>query len=231
MLKNTIINRGVTKKISQALGSLNKNVVYVGGAVVSFYIDDPSAEDVRPTKDIDISMDIATLSELEKIREELIERGFYQTSEDHVICRFRYDDVKVDVMAVKALGWAPANRWFEPGFKHLVYFKIDEVEIRCLSLPYFLATKFEAFYDRGAKDPRTSHDFEDIVYILNYSSNLVEQVQNAPNDVKKFLITCFEGVLSDTVKQEAILGNLFFEDQEYRFQKIVDKLNRICNLI
>jgi hypothetical protein len=103
MLKNTIINRGVTKKISQALGSLNKNVVYVGGAVVSFYIDDPSAEDVRPTKDIDISMDIATLSELEKIREELIERGFYQTSEDHVICRFRYDDVKVDVMAVKAL--------------------------------------------------------------------------------------------------------------------------------
>lgn len=231
MLKNTIINREVTKKISQALGSLNKNVVHVGGAVVSFYIDDPSAEDVRPTKDIDISMDIASLSELEKIREELISRGFYQTSEDHVICRFRYDDVKVDVMATKAIGWAPANRWFEPGFKHLVCFKVDEMEIKCLSLPYYLATKFEAFYNRGAKDPRTSHDFEDIVYLLNYSSDMVEQVKNAPDDVKKYLITSFEGMLSDNVKQEAILGNLFYEDQEGRFQKIIHKLNQICNVI
>jgi len=53
MLKNTLINRIATKKIALALGELNKNVVYVGGAVVSFYIDDTLAEDVRPTKDID----------------------------------------------------------------------------------------------------------------------------------------------------------------------------------
>jgi len=70
MLKNTLINRIATKKIALALGELNKNVVYVGGAVVSFYIDDTSAEDVRPTKDIDISMEIASLGKLEKIRED-----------------------------------------------------------------------------------------------------------------------------------------------------------------
>jgi len=38
--------------------------VYVGGAVVSLYIDDKSAEDVRPTKDIDFTMEIASLGEL-----------------------------------------------------------------------------------------------------------------------------------------------------------------------
>ena len=37
-------------------------VVYVGGAVVSLYIDDPAADDVRPTKDIDISMSLASLA-------------------------------------------------------------------------------------------------------------------------------------------------------------------------
>lgn len=98
MLKNTLVNKAATKKIAQALGSLNEKVVYVGGAVVSFYIDDPSADDVRPTKDIDISMKIASLGELEKIRDALTQKGFYQSSEDPVICRFRYDDVKVDVM-------------------------------------------------------------------------------------------------------------------------------------
>jgi hypothetical protein len=38
----------------------------VGGAVVSLYIDDPSADDVRPTKEIDFSMQIGTLGELKK---------------------------------------------------------------------------------------------------------------------------------------------------------------------
>ncbi len=165
MLKNTLINKAATKKIAHALGTLNEKVVYVGGAVVSYYINDPAADDVRPTKDIDISMEIAGFVELEKIREELLIRGFYQSSEDQVLCRFRYEDVKVDLMATKAVGWAPANPWFKPGFKNLIYITLDDIEIRCLSLPYYLATKFSAFYDRGTKDPRTSHDFEDIIYL------------------------------------------------------------------
>ena len=87
-MKNTLINREATKKIAIALGELNEYVVYVGGAVVSLYIDDPSAEDVRPTKDIDISLEIATLGELEALRKKLIEKGFFQSHEDDVICRF-----------------------------------------------------------------------------------------------------------------------------------------------
>lgn len=55
MLKNTQINRAVTKKIAKALGDINEKVVYVGGAVVSLYIDDASADDVRPTKDLDLT--------------------------------------------------------------------------------------------------------------------------------------------------------------------------------
>lgn len=227
MLKNTQINKIATKKIAEALGELNKDVVYVGGAVVSLYIDDAAAEDVRPTKDIDISMEIASLGELEKIREELVKKGFYQTSEDNVVCRFRFEDVKVDVMATKAVGWAPANPWFEPGFQYIINFNVDEIEINCLSLPYFLATKFTAFYDRGAKDPRASHDFEDIVYLMNHTSDLAEQVLTAPDDVRNYLIECFSDVLSDGVKQEAILGNLFHEDQESRYQKIIKMITEI----
>ena len=229
MLKNTLLNRAATKTIAKALGALNDKVVYVGGAVVSFYIDDPSAEDVRPTKDIDITMEIASVVELEHIREELAQKGFYQSHEDSVICRFRYDDIKVDVMSTKAVGWAPANPWFGPGFNSSIYFSIDDIKIRCLPLPYYLATKFAAFYNRGEKDPRTSQDFEDIVYLLNYSTRLEEQVKNATEDVRLYLVNCFKDIRSDKVKQEAILGNLFYEEQDYRYQKIMTTLNQMCS--
>ena len=89
-MKNATINRGVIKIIARALGELNEQVIYVGGATVGLYINDPAADDVRPTKDVDISLSIATIAELEKIREELTRRKFIQTAEDDVICRFRY---------------------------------------------------------------------------------------------------------------------------------------------
>ena len=227
MLKNTLINRAATKKIAQALGAMNERVVYVGGAVVSLYIDDSSARDVRPTKDIDISMEIASIGALEAIREELVQKGFYQSSEDDVICRFRYEDIKVDLMATEAIGWAPANPWFASGYRNRITIEMDGLAIQCLSLPYYVATKFTAFYDRGSKDPRTSQDFEDIVYLLNYTSTLKEQVLAADPEVKAYLIECFQDLLEDAVKQEAILGNLFHEDQANRYNKIITLLNQI----
>ncbi len=87
MLKNTAINLAVIRKIATALGEMNEQVVYVGGATVSLYINDSAADDVRPTKDVDISMAIASIGELEAIREELTQKGFKQTAEDNVTCR------------------------------------------------------------------------------------------------------------------------------------------------
>ena len=89
MLSNTEFNREVIKKISLALGEMNKRVIFVGGATIGFYIHDPAAEDARATKDVDITIEIDTLGELESIRQELVKKGFTQSPEDDVICRFR----------------------------------------------------------------------------------------------------------------------------------------------
>lgn len=78
MLKNTQINRAVTKKIAKALGDINNRVVYVGGAVVSLYIDDASAEDVRPIKDLDLTLKIASLGALEELRENIVAVGLFK---------------------------------------------------------------------------------------------------------------------------------------------------------
>jgi len=182
-MKNAWINRKVIEKIALALDELNKEVIYVGGAVVGLYVNDPAAEDVRPTKDVDISLAIASLVALENLRLKLNEKGFTQSAEDNVVCRFRFEDIVVDVMSTTAIGWAPANRWFAPGFLQRQWMEVEDQQVAILPLVYFIAAKFEAFHDRGAKDPRTSHDFEDIVYILDNRVDILEQLRNAPNDV------------------------------------------------
>ena len=50
-MRNRIINLSVVAEIAQALGDLNQSVVFVGGAVISLYTDDPAADEVRPTQD------------------------------------------------------------------------------------------------------------------------------------------------------------------------------------
>jgi predicted nucleotidyltransferase len=226
-MKNTTINIGVIKKIATALQNLNERFVYVGGAVVSLYVNDPQADDVRPTKDIDISLEIASLAELEQLREELLKKGFKQSHEDNVICRFRYDDIKVDVMSTKAIGWAPANVWFAPGFKHLQKVQLDKQSINILPLSYFLATKFEAFHGRGEKEPRMSHDLEDVIYIMDNRTDLVEVIKRSPDDVRNYLIKEFTSILNSAVLREAIQGNLYYETQDIRFKKLITKLEEI----
>lgn len=229
-MRNTIINRRAAKSVAVALGDLNEKVVFVGGAMISLYIDDPAAEDVRPTKDIDITFKIVSTGQLEELRETLVSRGFSQSSEDDVICRFRLQDVKVDVMSTKEVGWAPANPWFGPGFEKAIPVQIDDHTIRILPFPYFLATKFSAFTARGGRDPRMSHDFEDIIYLLNYTLNFKEEIINSPDeDVKQYLIESFRKILQEDKLQEAIIGNLYYEDQMARFQRIINELVAIVD--
>jgi predicted nucleotidyltransferase len=229
MLKNTQINKDIIKTVANGLAELSDKVIYVGGAVVSLYINDPAAEDVRPTKDIDISLEIASLGELETLRQDLQRKGFKQTFEDDVICRFRYKNIKVDVMSTKAIGWAPANPWFKDGFKNRIPYEIADQQIFIMPLPYFLAAKFAAYHDRGEKDPRTSQDIEDIVYILDNNSDIVEIIDNASSEVLDYLRNEFKGFLDIPAMKEAILGNLNPAIQTERYQLIIEKLSRIVS--
>lgn len=117
-----------------------------------------------------------------------------------------------------------------PGFAVKETVTINNQTIEILPLPYFLATKFSAFNNRGNNEPRTSPDFEDIGYIFDNRIDLVEQLLYAPEDVKSFLKNELKIILSDNKKQEAILGNLFYAVRNERFNIIFKKLNQIANI-
>lgn len=145
-MKNTTINKQIIQRIANALGELNNEVIFVGGATVSLYINDEAAEDVRPTKDIDISVSVATINELEDIREKLTSKGFVQSAELDVICRFKFDDILVDVMNTNPISWAPANHWFKKDLKIWKKFRLIKIQFElCFSIIFwpanFLHTK------------------------------------------------------------------------------------------
>ena len=229
-MKNQIINRKATIKIARALGELNNEVVFVGGAMVSMYIDDPAAEDIRPTKDLDLTFQITTASKLEALRQKLVDKGINQTHEENVICRFRFDDLFIDVMSTQAVGWAPSNRWFLPGFEQAYKTNLEDVTIKLMPLPFFLASKMEAFFDRGIKDVYASHDFEDIVYLFNYTNTLVDQIQQTDHKVRSYLKECVARIVKDDIRS-VIPGHLYYESADERFEIIMDKMKSIINMV
>jgi hypothetical protein len=134
-------------------------------------------------------------------------------------------------MSTTEVGWAPANPWFESGFKNSITIEVEKMPIRILTLPYFLATKFAAFEGRGGNDPRMSHDFEDIVYLLNYTSNFNKQISASDPEVQEYLKEQFAAIQEKANMQEAIIANLYHEDQQIRFDRIMEEIKELTTSI
>ncbi len=213
------LNLQTLLKVARALGNLQNEVVYVGGAVVGLYTHDPAALDLRPTGDVYLFLEISSLRELEQLREQLSDKGFSQSHEEAVVCRFRLQGIKIDVMSTQEIGWAPANPWFGPGLSTLKQINIEELVFQLLSLPYFLASKFSAFEGRS-KDPRSSHDLEDIVYILENHVDLRTALQTKAPDLQAYLYNFLKRLIQDPPLKEALLGNLRPDRQMESFQRI-----------
>ena len=229
MLKNQAINLKVVEKIASALGALNKDMVYVGGAVVSLYITDEGAEQPRPTKDIDISVQISTYTQMDILREKLAAKKIYPAPTETVIYRYSYEDILIDFIPYEATSLGPTNSWLKPGFVKAYPIKIGDSEIKILPVSLFLATKWEAFKNRG-NDPRMSHDFEDIIYIIDNNLKVVDDVINADEEVQRFLKEMSKEILFHSSCNEIIECHINPFTMQERRKLIVEKLEEILNL-
>jgi hypothetical protein len=133
-------------------------------------------------------------------------------------------------MSTKEIGWAPTNLWFKEGFEYLEKVVLDKlISIKILPLAYFLASKFDAYHNRGT-DPRTSHDLEDIIYVLDNRINLVEVILSAPDNVLTHLQSEFAALVTPKM-EEAIFGHMNPFSRRDRFPLLTGKLQAIINPI
>ena len=70
-MENKIINIDTVAQVAKALKDLKSKMIFVGGAIVSLYTDDPSADEIRPTKDIDLTTELVTYTDLLNLQEKL----------------------------------------------------------------------------------------------------------------------------------------------------------------
>lgn len=180
------------KAVHNNLADLKDKVVYVGGATISLYSDRETLE-VRPTDDIDVIVEILSYNERSKLEEKLRSIGFQHDMDSSVVCRYKIQGMIVDIMptADESIGFK--NIWYPEGFKNAIDYRIDDrTTVKILSAPYFITTKLEAFKGRGRGDGRTSHDFEDIVYVLENRQTIWDELRNTSGELKKYFVDEFK---------------------------------------
>jgi predicted nucleotidyltransferase len=181
------INVNRIRSLYNALGDLKDKVVFVGGATVSLYAD-RAAPEVRETKDVDIVVQIGSRLDFHEIEKKLWKLGFQNDVNSKFLGRYLLSDIVVDVMPTdeKILGFL--NKWYVEGFETAIDYAIDDKNIiKIFTSPYFIASKIEAFKNRGNGDGRMSSDFEDIVFILENRSTIWEEMNNAEPDLWIYL--------------------------------------------
>jgi predicted nucleotidyltransferase len=215
--------------MAQAMGPLCDQVVFVGGCATGLLLDDTGLMDVRPTEDVDAIVEVATLAGYHRLAEQLMARGFKQTMADNTPpFRWYWNRLQLDLVPLdeKILGFA--NPWYRAGYDAALVTSVAEgLNLRHLSAPHFLATKFEAFKDRGQNDVYLSHDLEDIMTVIEGRATVVPEVADASAAVRKHVGQSVAMLLAHPSFHNALPGLLSDPERE---ETVLVRLNQISRL-
>ena len=194
--------------MSRALGPLRDRLVFVGGCATGLLVTNPAAADVRATEDVDAIVEVGTLAAYHALGPLLSERGFKQTMEENTPpFRWFWKGLQLDLVPLDATVLGFANRWYAPGFAAAVERELaPRIKLRHLTAPYFLATKFEAFQDRGAGDVYTSHDLEDIITVVDGRAELATELAESATLVRTHVVKQFRKLLNHADFLNALPG-------------------------
>ena len=186
------------------------DLVFVGGAVTSLLVTDEGAGLPRTTLDVDAIAEIGSYAEYTVFGERLRALGFSEdTSEGAPLCRWVHSGTILDVMPLdeRILGFS--NRWYRAAMEAATMHQLfRDLEIRVVTAPYFLATKIEAFRSRGRGDFLASHDLEDLIFVIDGRSTIVEEVQTEAPLLREYLRTEIGGLLATPGFIDALPGYL-----------------------
>ena len=214
---------GMVETVARALGEdLLGKVVFVGGCTTGLLITDEfSKEEVRYTDDVDLITDVIGYAQWTEFQSQLREKGFRESMEDDVICRMHLGELKVDFMPddKNILGFS--NRWYARAIENAqIYSLTDDLAIRLLTSPFFVAIKLEAYLGRGGDDPLAIHDLEDILNLVDGREALVAEIQVTDEDVRSYIAgqvgellnhKDFEYAVQSIVRGNKDRGQLIFE--------------------
>lgn len=226
-------NLDIMVAAAKRLGVLCQDMVFIGGCATGLLITDPAAPEVRPTIDVDVLVEVTSRVAFYKIEEELRKRGFQQIDlEDSPICKWKADDVELDVMPTDYTILGFGNKWYKSALENAKRIIIQsDLEIKMITAPYFMITKMDAFLSRGNGDYYSSHDLEDIIAVIDGRPELIDEINNESDELKNYLKEEFSKILQSDSFIEALPGHLPPDQAgQGRVKIIMERLQRIINL-
>jgi predicted nucleotidyltransferase len=219
--------------MAQALGPLREKMAFLGGCATSLLITDAAASPVRATEDVDAICAIASTAEYHRVGETLRKLGFAQTIEGSEP-PYRWtragpsvgaSTIKLDLMPIDEAVLGFSNRWYATAYATAVPVTLGRgIDIRLVNAPCFLATKLEAFLDRGKGDYLSSHDLEDVLSVVDGRAELVEELHAAKPALRQFVAGVFAGLLADQGFVDALPGLIVDGNDVARTTIVLERL-------
>ncbi|MCK4663237.1 MAG: hypothetical protein KAT68_10250 [Bacteroidales bacterium] len=217
-------NLQMVQTVSEGLGELVKDVVFIGGAVTELYATNIAITEIRPTIDVDCIVEISSIKKYYDFEEILRKKGFKNDKKLNApICRWIFKDIVVDIMPTDENILGFSNIWYIDGILNSQLINLPNgIDIKIFTIPYFLASKIEAFNARSKGDFRTSSDFEDIIYLLDSRISIKEDLIHANEKVKSYIRNEFHKFLSNPNLYEGITCVLPYGSGDERIEYIIE---------
>ena len=107
---------------------------------------------------------------------------------------------------------------------------MSNIKIYIFSVEYYLATKFEALNSRGGFDIRGSHDWEDIVYIMNNCAKLTDVILKCPDFLLvEYLQKQYYRLIENQNIREIIYSALPYHSEEENIDEILQIMKTLIN--
>ena len=132
----------------------------------------------------------------------------HDLSPEAPICRWVLQGVALDLMPSQPGILGFHSRWYPLAIETAAQIKLNGIDIRLITAPVFVATKFEAFHGRGNNDYLGSHDLEDIITVVDGRLELQQEIDQADGELRRYIVAEFNALLEDRDFLMALAGHL-----------------------
>lgn len=100
------------------------------------------------------------------------------------------------------------------------------LRIRLINAPCFVATKVDAFRDRGNGDCQGSRDIEDIISLIDGRAELATEIAASLQDIREDIATAFRALLGDDDFLDAIPWPLYPDAASQERVSVIEEIMR-----
>lgn len=226
-------NVAMVEAVAARLGALREQMVFVGGSAAGLLITDPALPAIRATEDVDVVVEVATLADYHRLEKKVAGAGFQRDARKGApVCRWRAGESVLDLMPAdeRILGFA--NRWYPLAVRSAHRIALPSgTAIRLVRAPVFLATKLEAFRDRGAGDFLMSHDLGDALAVIDGREELLAEFASLDIELARFVGEAFARLLATPRFRDHLPGHLPGDEaSQARLPLLEARLQRLAAL-